>query len=317
MNELNDSIQEFIIIGFPGYQDRNSRFIIFGVLLTVYAILLLGNLFIIVIVLIDRDLHTPMYILMSNLALVDVVITTTTIPKLLAVLGTGASGISIAGCFIQTLFCGSVTAVESFLLAIMAYDRYLAICKPLHYYTITNNSVVFKQVVCCWVGGFIALTIPLSLTFRLQFCGSNKLLHFFCDHSALLKLACTDTTINSYLSLSIGMCVLLGSMLYILFSYAKIIMSVLKVTGNEGGLKAFSTCGTHLLVISVFFLVAAGVYTAGRVPGSSLDIRVIAALIQNVTPPLMNPVIYCLRTKEIKVSFVRLLKRIDILPNGN
>uniref|UniRef100_A0A8C4TDF9 Olfactory receptor n=1 Tax=Erpetoichthys calabaricus TaxID=27687 RepID=A0A8C4TDF9_ERPCA len=316
MNELNDSIQEFIIIGFPGYQDRNSRFIIFGVLLTVYAILLLGNLFIIVIVLIDRDLHTPMYILMSNLALVDVVITTTTIPKLLAVLGTGASGISIAGCFIQTLFCGSVTAVESFLLAIMAYDRYLAICKPLHYYTITNNSVVFKQVVCCWVGGFIALTIPLSLTFRLQFCGSNKLLHFFCDHSALLKLACTDTTINSYLSLSIGMSLIIP-LIYILYSYSRIIHSILKIATGDGRLKAFSTCSTHLMIISVFYIVGAGVFISNRIPGTSIDTRIMVGLVQNLFPPIMNPIIYCLRSKEIRESFVKTLKRNKIFPKHN
>ncbi|XP_039602146.1 olfactory receptor 2AT4-like [Polypterus senegalus] len=308
-------VQEFIIAGFPGFQDRFSRNTIFGTLLTIYIFILLGNLLIIMIFLQDKELHVPMYILISNLALVDIIISSTTIPNMLSLFRSGSISLSLPSCFMQMFFYGAMTTAESLLLGLMAYDRYVAICKPLHYYTITSNSLVLKQIVCCWLCVLIIMIIPVTFTFKLHFCGPNIVLHCFCDNSAVLKLACSNTTPNTYVVLSIGLLVMIGPLIYILFSYTRIIISVLHISSSEGRLKAFSTCGSHLLVLLVFFLVGAGVYIANRVPSTSVDVRILASLIQNVTPPLLNPIIYCWRTKDIQDSIRKVLKINKILPN--
>uniref|UniRef100_A0A8C4SSS3 Olfactory receptor n=1 Tax=Erpetoichthys calabaricus TaxID=27687 RepID=A0A8C4SSS3_ERPCA len=297
----------FIIVGFPGLQERDTKNIIFGSLLTVYFFIVLGNLLIIIIFLRDEDLHIPMYILISCLGLVDIIIATTTVPKMLAIFGSDSNIITISACFTQMFFCHTMTTSESLLLALMAYDRYLAICRPLHYHTLMSNASVIKQIACCWLCASFLAIIPIILAYRLPFCGPNKVVHCYCDHSSVLKLACTDTSLNTYVGLS--------PLIYILFSYTRIIISVLHISSSEGRFKAFSTCGSHLLVLLVFFLVGAGVYIANRVPSTSVDVRILASLIQNITPPLLNPIIYCWRTKDIRDSIRKVLKINNILPN--
>ncbi|XP_028646825.2 olfactory receptor 6N1-like [Erpetoichthys calabaricus] len=316
LNETNEAVQAFLIVGFPGFQERDVKNVIFGSLLTVYFFIILGNLLIIVIFLHDEDLHIPMYILISCLGLVDIIIATNTVPKMLAIFGSDSNLITISACFTQMFFTHTTTTVEALLLALMAYDRYLAICKPLHYHTLTSNALVLKQIACCWVCGFIVAIIPIILAYRLPFCGPNKVVHCYCDHSSVLKLACTDTSLNTYVGLSLVLSVLIAPLIYILFSYTRILISVLKISTHKGRVKAFSTCATHLLVISVFFLVGAGVYICNRIPGTSADVRILMALIQNVTPPLMNPIIYCLRSKEIQQSFWKTLRRNKTLPKN-
>ncbi|MBN3291515.1 OR3A1 protein, partial [Polypterus senegalus] len=317
MNQTKEPIQEFIIVGFPGFQDKNSRSMLFCVLLTVYILILLANALIVITIMCDESLQSPMYILFYCLAVIDTFISTTTVPKLLEVLSSSRSSISITACFVQMFSYHTFSNAESILLGLMAYDRYLAICRPLHYYTNTSNSLVIKQIICCWICAVMILIVPIILVIRLQFCDQNKLVHFFCDYSAVLKLACSDTLLISYVGLGFGLSALVIPLIYILYSYSRIIHSVLKITKVDGRLKAFSTCSTHLMIISVFYIVGAGVFISNRIPGTSIDMRIMIGLVQNLFPPVMNPIIYCLRSKEIRESFVKTLKKNRIFPKRN
>ncbi|XP_041115951.1 olfactory receptor 6N1-like [Polyodon spathula] len=316
INQTGLGIKEFFFIGFPQFQDQGSRNYLFAVFLTVYLLILLGNLLIVLTFILDESLHTPMYMLICSLAILDMVIPSVTLPRTLALFLFDSRVISFAGCFTQMVLYLGVGTAESFLLTLMAYDRYMAICNPLHYPNIMSNSFVLKLIFCCWLGGLLMPMVPLILTVRLLFCGPNEVLHCFCDYSAVLRLACANTVIISYVSLSIGLAVLLIPLFFILLSYVRIIRSVLQVDGPESRRKAFSTCATHLLVISVFILTAVSVYISYRVPGASSEAQILASVVQNVLPPLLNPVIYCLRTKEMRDSLLKTLRKTKILPGG-
>uniref|UniRef100_A0A8C4TBF3 Olfactory receptor n=1 Tax=Erpetoichthys calabaricus TaxID=27687 RepID=A0A8C4TBF3_ERPCA len=290
--------------------------VLFGVLLVVYLCIALGNLLIMVAFLTDPTMHTPMYILIFSLAFLDVMSSTVTLPKLLAVLGSDSGVISITACFIQMFLYGILKASEVFLLGLMAYDRYLAICKPLHYFTITNNILVWKLITCCWAFAFIIVGTPMTLTIRLPFCGPNKLVHFFCEHSAVMKLACGYDIIAVYAGSTLSLGVMVAPLFYILYSYVRILKSVFTIESSHGRLKALSTCSSHLLVIFLFYLAGAGVVITSSVPGSSADVRLLAALLHNVTPPLVNPIIYCLNTKEMKARFLIIFQSLVIRLNA-
>ncbi|XP_028657050.2 olfactory receptor 6N1-like [Erpetoichthys calabaricus] len=314
MNPNTSVVQEFIIVGFPGFQDQDSKRIVSGVFLSAYLLILLGNLLIIFIFVKDESLHTPMYMLICSLAILDIILPSVILPKMLVVFMFDSKAISFVACFMQLLFYHGLITSESFLLGLMAYDRYMAICHPLHYPSLMTNTRVLKLIVCCWVGGLCGPILPVILAVRLPFCGPNMVVHCFCDHVSVVRLTCADITINSYVALTISLSTLFIPLTYILFSYIRIIHSVFKIASSEGRLKAFSTCGTHLLVISVFFLNAAGVSISYRVSSTSVDMRIMASVLQSVIPPLMNPIIYCLRTKEIRESFLKTLQRTKILP---
>ncbi|MBN3274358.1 OR1FC protein, partial [Polyodon spathula] len=316
INQTGLGIKEFFFVGFPQFQDQGSRNILFAVFLTVYLLILLGNLLIVFIFIQDESLHTAMYMLVCSLAILDMVIPSITLPRMLALFLFDFRLISFSGCFTQMMLYLGVGTAESFLLMLMAFDRYMAICNPLHYPTVMSNSFVLKLIFCCWLGGLLIPTVTLVLTLRLLFCGPNEVLHCFCDYPSVLRLACANTVLTSYVSLSIGLSVLLIPLFCILLSYVKIIRSVLQVAGSEGRLKAFSTCATHLLVISVFFLTAVSVYISYRVPGVSSDVRTLASVLQNVLLSLLNPVIYCLRTKEMRDSLLKTLRKTKIFPVG-
>uniref|UniRef100_A0A8C4T9A3 Olfactory receptor n=1 Tax=Erpetoichthys calabaricus TaxID=27687 RepID=A0A8C4T9A3_ERPCA len=300
----------FIIVGFPGFQDQESKKTLFTFFLIAYLFILLVNLMLIFIFAADRNLHTPMYLLVCSLAILDIVLSTNTVPRMLALFISDSRSTPFVTCFTQTYFFLGLSSVECFLLGLMAYDRHIAISKPLHYPSIMTNSRILKLIIYSWVGGFLCPAIAVGLALRFPFCGPNKITQCFCDYSSVLILACGDIMVTSYVALAMGLSILFIPLIYIIFSYAKIIMSVLKIS-SAGRMKAFSTCGTHLLVISLYFFVTAGVFISYRIPGTSVDVRIMAAVLQNVFPPLMNPIIYCLRTKEIREkSFVRNLWKI-------
>ncbi|KAG2456558.1 O10A3 protein, partial [Polypterus senegalus] len=315
-NQSSPSVVEFVIVGFPGFRDLESRKTLFILFLTVYLGILLGNTLLIVIFTLDKSLHTPMYVLVCGLAVLDIVITTNTIPSMLVLFSLESRSVSFAACFTQTTFYLSLFCTESFILSLMAYDRYIAICNPLHYPNLMNNGRALKLMVCCLMAGLLCAAPSVGLALRFPFCGPNKVTQCFCDFSSVLMLACGDIMVTSYIALSIGLSVLLFPLIYILFSYVRIISSVLKISSSEGRLKAFYTCGTHLLVISVFYFVAASVFISYRIPGTSVDMRIMGAIVQNVFPALMNPVIYCLRTKEIRNSLVKTLRKRKVLPQN-
>ncbi|KAG2456983.1 olfactory receptor 6N1-like [Polypterus senegalus] len=308
------SVEQFIIVGLPGFQDHENKLLFFVIFLIAYLLICLGNLSILATFMLDENLHKPMYMLICTLSVFDLTFSTITVPRALAVLMFDTSVISFAACFAQLYLYHSVGSSQTFLLMLMAYDRFVAICNPLFYPTIMTNRFLLKQIGLCWLGGFIMLITPLVLALRLPFCGPNKVRHLYCDHTSVVKLACTDISVNSYVTLTIGLSIMFFPLAYIVYSYIQIITSVLKIASSEGRAKAFSTCGTHLLVIFIFIFTAAGVYISYRIPGTSEDTRIMAAVLQTIIPPLLNPVIYCLRNKEIRDSFVKIVKRCKISP---
>ncbi|MBN3292919.1 OR5V1 protein, partial [Polypterus senegalus] len=313
-NANSSGVQEFIIIGFPGLSDQKSRRVLFAVFLTVYLFILLGNCSFLAIFASTRHLHNPMYFLISGLAVLDIIITTNTVPSMLVVFIFNSRTTPFASCFIQIFVFLGLMSSESFLLCLMAYDRYIAICNPLLYPTLMDNSRALKMMACCCMGGFIIPGAAVIVTLQLPFCGPNIVVQCFCDYSSVLMLACGDNHIISFVILAIGLAVLFVPLVYILFTYFCVIRHVLQMTSQEGRLKVFYTCGTHMMVIFVYFFIAAGVFISYRIPDTSVDMRIMAAVIQNVFPALVNPIIYCLRTKEIRESFVKTLRKFRIVP---
>ncbi|XP_066563627.1 olfactory receptor 6N1-like [Amia ocellicauda] len=315
-NYTGSMVSEFIIVGFPGLQDRESKAILFAVFLIVYLLILMGNFLLITILAADRSLHTPMYLTVCSLAIIDITLSTCTVPTMLAVFGSTPHTVSFSACFTQTYFFLALLAIECFNLLLMAYDRYVAICQPLHYPARMTVRFTLQLIIVCWLGGFLSPTLAFSLALTRRFCGPNRVLQCYCDYAGVLRLACGDVLSISYVSLSVGLIVIIIPLLLILFSYVKILLSVLRISSSAGRAKAVSTCSSHLLVIFVFFLMTAGVFISYRIPGTSVDMRVMGSVIQNVFPPLMNPIIYCLRTKEIRDSLVKTLKKSSIFPGS-
>ncbi|MBN3304489.1 OR6N1 protein, partial [Amia calva] len=309
-------VSEFIIAGFPGLQDRESKAILFAVFLTVYLLILLGNLLLICILAADRSLHTPMYLTVCSLAIIDITICTTLVPTMLAVLSSTTYTVSFSACFTQTYFFMALPSIESFILLLMAYDRYVAICHPLHYPARMTVRFTLQLIVVCWLGGFLCPTLVFSLAFTKQFCGPNRVPLCYCDYAGVLRLACGDVLSISHFSLFSVLSILLIPLFFIVLSYVKILLSVLRISSSAGTAKAVSTCSSHLLVLSVFYFTSAGVYISYRIPGTSVDMRVMGSVIQHVFPALMNPIIYCLRTKEIRDSLVKTLKNSKIFPGS-
>ncbi|XP_066563612.1 olfactory receptor 6N1-like [Amia ocellicauda] len=316
MADANYTVTEFIIVGFPGLQDREFKAILFAVFLTVYLLILMGNFLLICILAADTSLHTPMYLTVCSLAIINITFCTNTVPTMLAVFRSTSYTVSFSACFTQTYFFQALVSTESFNLLLMAYDRYVAICHPLHYPARMTVKFSLQLIVVCWLGGFLTPILPFSLAFTKRFCGPNSVLQCFCDYSGVLRLACGDVLLISYVVLFVALSILLIPLFFIVLSYVKILLSVLSISSSAGRAKAVSTCSSHLLVISVFYLTTAGVFISYRIPGTSVDMRVMGSVIHNVFPALMNPIIYCLRTKEIRGSLVKSLNKNSIFPGS-
>ncbi|XP_029436900.1 olfactory receptor 1030-like [Rhinatrema bivittatum] len=299
-------VTEFIILGLsdnPQLQDP-----LFLVFLLIYLITLLGNLVIITVTCADPRLHTPMYFFLSNLSLTDICCTSTITPKLLMIFLTGDKTISYVGCFLQLYFFISFACVEVFILAVMAYDRYAAVCDPLRYSLIMNQRVCVLLAAASWIIGFLPPeTITASIT-RLSFCASNKINHFFCDLLPLLKLSCSDTaTIQSLIFVSAAL-ISVPAFLVTLISYIYIISAILRIRSAEGKHKAFSTCSSHLTVVSVYYLPAFCIYLRPNSTYSQEQGKIISLVYTTVTP-MLNPIIYSLRNKEVKNALRKVIRR--------
>ncbi|XP_014378193.1 olfactory receptor 6N2-like [Alligator sinensis] len=289
-------VTEFIIMGFPNLQDFRALFFI--LLLLIYFLTILGNVVIFTVIWSDARLHTPMYFFVSTLSFLEIWYTATTIPKMLSNLLRERKSISFTGCLLQTYFFHSLGATECYLLTAMAYDRYLAICDPLHYPAIMTTKMCARLAAGCWVCGFICPVTEVILVSKLPFCGPNKIQHIFCDFPPLLSLACTDTSINVLVDFIINSFIILVTFLFIMVSYVKIIKTVLKIRTAKGRRKAFSTCASHLTVVLIFFGSITFMYVRLK-ESYSLDYDRAFAVIYAVLTPLVNPVIYSLRNKEI------------------
>nr|XP_033780538.1 olfactory receptor 1019-like [Geotrypetes seraphini] len=297
-------VTEFIILGFPEFPELQIP--LFLLFLLIYLIVLMGNLTIITVTCLDNRLHTPMYFFLCNLSFLDISYTSVTLPKLMDIFIRKSHGISMFGCFTQMHFFLCLTCVEYVIISVMSYDRYVAICHPLHYGIIVNEKVCVLLALGSWIFGFLDPVIHTILLSGFSFCGSNEINHFFCDISALLKLSCTSTSIID--SITYTWSILLGLPLFIstLVSYVYIISAILRISSSEGRRKAFSTCSSHLTVVILFYGTTMCLYMR---PASmqSPDQNKLFALLYNVLIPMVNPVIYSLKNREVKGALGKVL----------
>ncbi|XP_004611762.2 olfactory receptor 6N1 [Sorex araneus] len=303
-------VTEFIILGFP--QLQGVQVYLFLLLLLIYLTTIVGNLLIFLVVRLDARLHTPMYHFVSVLSLLELGYTAATIPKMLANLLSEKKTISFSGCLLQIYFFHSLGATECYLLTAMAYDRYLAICRPLHYPTLMTSQRCARIAAGCWLGGLAGPVVEISLVSRLPFCGPNHIHHIFCDFPPVLSLACTDTSINVLVDFVINSCKILATFLLILSSYAHILRTVLRMPSAAGRRKAFSTCASHLTVVIIFYSSILFMYVRLK-KSYSLDYDRALAVVYSVLTPFLNPFIYSLRNKELKEAVRRQLRRIGVM----
>ncbi|XP_074056211.1 olfactory receptor 1f45-like [Macrotis lagotis] len=299
-------VSEFILLGLSDQPEQQR--LLFFLFLLMYLITDLGNLLIILVIKTSPCLHTPMYFFLSNLSLVDICFTSTTIPKMLANHVSGNKGISYAECITQVFFFIWFAGIDSILLTAMAYDRYVAICAPLHYSMIMTPKVCALLLVVSWFWAYGIALIHTVLLTQLSFCDHNKIPHFFCDLSPLLKLACSDTFINDLMVNTVGSLTIILPFIGILISYTRIFVTVMRIPSTVGKWKAFSTCGSHLTVVSLFYGTIIGVYFS---PTSNHTAQqdTVAAVMYTVVTPMLNPFIYSLRNKDMKGALRMILIR--------
>ncbi|XP_048820068.1 olfactory receptor 6F1 [Lagopus muta] len=290
-------VKEFILVGFPGSPYLQLTMFLF--LLFAYVLTVMSNISIIILVTTHRHLHSPMYYFLCNFAFLEICFTTACVPKTLVNLGSQSQSISFTGCLLQMYFVFSFGCTEYFLLTVMAYDRYLAICYPLSYTTIMNSTLSTWLAAVSWIGGFLTISVPTFLISRLSFCGSNVINHFFCDISPWIILSCTDTSLVEMVCFIMFAVVILGSCVITLVSYTYIIYTVLKIPSAQGRRRAFSTCSSHLMVITVWYGSTIFLHVKPSIK-ASLELTKIITILNTVITPLLNPFIYTFRNKEVK-----------------
>ncbi|XP_059551449.1 olfactory receptor-like protein OLF4 [Myotis daubentonii] len=290
-------ISEFILLGFS--EDPELQPLIFGLFLSMYLITVLGNLLIILAVSSDFHLHTPMYFFLANLSLVDICFTSTTIPKMLVNIQTQRKTISYTGCITQIYFLILFAVLDFCLLTVMAYDRFVAICHPLHYMVIVNPRLCGLLVLMSWIMSILNSLLHCLLALRLSFCGNLEIPHFICELNQMIQLACSDTFLNNMVMYFAAVLLGVGSFLGILLSYSKIVSCISGMSSAQGKYKAFSTCASHISVVLLFYCTVLGVYLGSAAIQSSHSTET-ASVMYIVVAPMLNPFIYSLRNKDIK-----------------
>ncbi|KAM5171612.1 olfactory receptor 5P56-like [Mantella aurantiaca] len=270
---------------------------LFALLLIIYIVTICGNLLIIVLVFCSKTLHSPMYFFLTQLSITDIMLTTDISPNMLITVLHEQTSIFFSSCIVQFYFSCLSLASECFLLTVMSYDRYLAICSPLHYASIMSHAVCCKSILASWLWGCsLVLILTLSIC-QLQFCGPNTIDHFFCDFNALVKLSCSDASIVQIESILLSIHVIVLPFLVIVVSYTYIVLTILKISSFAGRLKSFSTCSSHLTIVSIFYGTLIAMYMQ---KGQSQIITKILVMLYTVFTPFSNPFIYSLRNKDIK-----------------
>ncbi|XP_075394470.1 olfactory receptor 7G2-like [Tenrec ecaudatus] len=303
-------ITDFILLGLT--DDPELQPIIFSLFLMVYLVTVLGNLLMVWVVISDSHLHTPMYFFLSHLSFTDICLSTTTIPKMLLNILIQNQAITFTGCISQIFFVLFFCAFENFLLTAMSYDRYVAICSPLRYTVIMNPCFCGLLMLLSLLASIMVALLHSLMILHLSFCTHLEISQFFCELDQLLKIACSSTLINNIL-IYVFASILVGVPLSgIIFSYTQIVSSVLRIPSSSGKYKVFSTCGSHLSVVSVFYGTGMGVYINSLFTESSRKTAV-ASVMYTVVPQMMNPFIYSLRNKDIKVSLRKLFVRTSSL----
>ncbi|XP_006875237.1 PREDICTED: olfactory receptor 7A10-like [Chrysochloris asiatica] len=307
MEPGNDTqISNFLLLGFSEEPELQPFF--FDLFLSMYLITVLGNVLIILVIISDTHLHTPMYFFLANLSFVDVCFTSTTVPKMLVNIQIQSKVITYEDCITQMYFNLLFVGLDNFLLTVMAYDRFMAICHPLHYTVIMNPQVCGLLVLVSWIISVLHSLLEGLMVLRLSFCKDVAIPQFFCELNQVIQCACSDTFINEIVLYIAAVLLGGGPLTGIFFSYFKILSSIRMISSTQGKYKAFSTCASHLSVVSLFYFTSIGVYI-GSSASHNAHAGTTASVLYTVVTPMLNPFIYSLRNRDIKEALRRLLRR--------
>ncbi|XP_066841152.1 olfactory receptor 14C36-like [Anser cygnoides] len=302
----SSSVSEFLLLAFA--DTRELQLLHFGLFLGIYLAALLGNGLILTAVACDHRLHTPMYFFLLNLALLDLGCISTTLPKAMANALWDSRAISYQGCAAQVFFFLFFISAEYYTLTVMSYDRYVAICKPLHYGSLVGSRACAQMAAAAWGSGFLNAVLHTATTFSLPLCQGNAVDQFFCEIPQILKLSCSDAYLREVGALVFSVFLLFGCFVFIVVSFVQIFRAVLRIPSEQGRHKAFSTCLPHLAVVSLFVSTAMFAYLKPpSISSPSLDL--VVAVLYSVVPPAVNPLIYSMRNKELKQALWKLMTR--------
>ncbi|XP_003462519.1 olfactory receptor 2A5-like [Cavia porcellus] len=297
-------ITEFILLGFS--RNPRTNWILFFLFLFIYLFTVLGNGLIVTLIRVDVRLHTPMYFFLSILSLLDLSYATTTVPQMLVHLVSKHKTISYIGCVVQMYIFLTLGITETWIFAAMAYDRYVAICSPLHYGVQMSQTLCVLLAVSSALCGLLCALIYTVFAMSLPYCGPSEINHFFCEIPAVLKLACADTSLNDQVDFILGFILLLIPLFLILASYIRIFIAILRIRSTQGQVKAFSTCASHITVVTMFCIPCMIMYMRPGSEASPEDDKKLA-LFYNVISAFLNPIIYSLRNKDVKKAFLKLV----------
>ncbi|KAM7146150.1 olfactory receptor 2G3-like [Macrochelys suwanniensis] len=300
------SLTEFILLGFGTVP--KLQILLFLLILVIYIVTMAGNILIVVLVVADQNLHTPMYFFLGNLSCLEICYSSTILPRMLARFLTGDRTISTGGCITQFYFVGFLAATECYLLAAMSYDRYLAICKPLHYATIMNGSFCLQLAAGSWINGFLGIIIIVSLMLQLTFCGANEIDHFFCESTQIINLFCNDIYQVELVITIVAALFTLPPFALTGTSYVCIISTILRIPSTTGRQKAFSTCSSHLIVVTMFYGTLIIVYLLPKT-NTLRDLNKVFSVFYTILTPMANPFIYSLRNKEVKEALRKIVSK--------
>ncbi|XP_063775253.1 olfactory receptor 2G3-like [Pseudophryne corroboree] len=296
MSILNQSsVKEFILLGLSDNPDMQVP--LFQLFLMIYMSTLAGNILLITAVRLDNRLHTTMYFFLSNLSFLDICYTSITVPKMLVNIAISSKSITSAGCYLQVYFYLFLGETECILLASMAYDRYVAICNPLRYNVIMDTASCIRMISVCWMTGSVGSSFDIFFICKLRFCGHITIDHFFCEAPSLVQLSCSDITMNNIVFWVVGTMVLLIPLCLILFSYIQIFFVIVRIP--SGRYKAFSTCVSHLIVVIIFYGTAMFAYLRPRYSATEFTDKMVS-LVYTIVTPMLNPLIYSLRNKDVR-----------------
>ncbi|XP_004384591.1 olfactory receptor 7A17-like [Trichechus manatus latirostris] len=290
-------VSEFILLGLS--EETEMQPLLFGLFLSMYLVTFIGNLLIILAIIIDSHLHTPMYFFLSNLSFADICFISSTVPKMLLNIQMQNKVITYEGCITQMYFFMLFGGFDNFLLAVMAYDRFVAICHPLHYTVIMNPKFCGLLLLISWLLTVMYSLLHSLMILRLSFCTELEIPHFFCELNQVVQLACSDIFLNDLAMYLTAGLVGVIPLTVILFSYTKIVFSIMRISSTGGKYKAFTTCGSHLSVVSLFYGTGLGVYLSSAATQNSMA-STMASVMYTVATPMLNPFIYSLRNKDIK-----------------
>ncbi|XP_041609903.1 olfactory receptor 6C68-like [Vulpes lagopus] len=294
------ALTTFILLGLT--EDPQLKILLFMFLFLSYMLNVSGNLTIIILTLIDSHLKTPMYLFLQNFSFLEISFTTACVPRFLYSISSGDKSITYNACVSQLLFTDLFAVTEFFLLATMSYDRYVAICKPLHYMTIMSRRVCKNFIVFCWVAALIIILPPISLGLGLEFCDSNIIDHFCCDASPILKVSCSDTWLIEQMVIVCAVLTFIVTLMCVVLSYIYIIGTILRFPSAQQRKKAFSTCSSHMIVVSITYGSCIFIYVKPSAKDEVAINKGISLLITSITP-ILNPFIYTLRSKQVKKAF--------------